>query len=650
MSAPANLRLDAVPLSRWRDFHAGRFAPSAVASDPLLSRWRRVADLGAAAEGASHPEGVGDHDLGDRRARLAALRGDGDALAAEASADLARRRVVMVLADDDGVIVQAHAPSYESRAVESRLVPGARWHERARGTNAIGTAIAERRSVAVIGGAHYERANHALFCYATPIVDPYGDVVGVFDVTGDVAEDDRAIAPAVRWVGASLESALRASAYAAAIAGGARVVERMLDRCAGPALLLEAPGLVRRANLRAARALGVDPQAGLTVERLFGVGWSDLAAEALSGSAEPVFETRSARYRLVLDPILGSRGRVLSIVAYLDPLPGASARRPSSPAPSARVAVHPALDGVIGDDPKIEAAKRLASRFAPTTVPVLLLAETGTGKELFARAIHAASPRASGPFVAMNCGAVSPQLLESELFGFAPGSFTGARQGGGEGKIAAAEGGTLFLDEIGEMTPALQATLLRVLEDGSYSRVGEATARKASFRLVCATCRDLPAMVASGAFRSDLFYRIHGACIGLPPLRERSDRVALAEALLADLARAQGMPAPELGPTALAHVEDHDWPGNVRELKSALAHALCLADGAIERDHFPELLVARSRPAPVVRSVRESEAEAVAAAVRAARGNLSEAARTLGVSRSTLYRMMARAGIDPSGA
>jgi len=427
----------------------------------------------------------------------------------------------------------------------------------------------------------------------------------------------------------------------------------MLERCAGAALLLEAPGVVRRANARAARLLGVDPDGGLTVERLFGVGWNDLAAEALGANAAPVFETRSARFQLTLDPIVGSRGRVLSIVAYLDPIPEIrAARRPLSEPPSpARAAVHAAFDVIVGDDPKVDAAKRLASRFAPTQVPVLLLAETGTGKELLARAIHAAGPRAAGPFVAMNCGALSAQLLESELFGFAPGSFTGARQGGGEGKIAAAEGGTLFLDEIGEMTPALQAMLLRVLEDGSYSRVGEAAVRRADFRLVCATCRDLPAMVARGAFRSDLFYRIHGACVGLPPLRERADRVLLARALLADLARAQGVAAPELGPSAIAHVEEHDWPGNVRELKSALGHALCLADDAIEREHFPSLLVPRGTPAPPpvsapVRSARESEADAVAAALHAAGGNLSEAARTLGVSRSTLYRMMRRAGLS----
>ena len=644
MATPSILRLDSVPLSRWTDFHAGRVPENEIAIDPALSRWDRVARTGLPSEGAAHPDGIGKSELDDRSAKIDDLFGGEGNLAKLLIPDLASRRMVMILADEEGVIVRARATGFDRRAVEARLVPGAAWHETSRGTNAIGTAIVERRSVAIIGGAHYERANHSLFCYATPIVDPYGDVVGVFDVTGDVTDDDPGLVPAVRWVGASLESALRASAYSAAVAGGARIVERMLDRCSGPAMLLEAPGVVRRANERASSVFGIDGAGGVSVERLFGVGWDDLVRETLASGAPPVFETRGGRYSLTLDPIVGSRGRVLSVVVYADPLTTKTSRPSSVPPPPSVATIDPAFAALAGDDAKVGAAKRLASKLAPTSVAILLLAETGTGKDVLARAIHRASKRAKGPFVALNCGAFSPQLLESELFGFAPGSFTGARVGGSEGKIASAEGGTLFLDEIGEMTPALQAMLLRLLEDGSYARVGEAVTRKADFRLVCATCRDLPAMVARGEFRSDLFYRIHGASIGLPPLRDRADRLVLAEALLDDLARENGIAVPTLGESARARILAHDWPGNVRELKSALRHAIVLADGVLEEEHFPTLVLKTpsSGEAVVVRSVREAEDQAVEAAVKAADGNLSEAARTLGVSRSTLYRMMRR--------
>jgi transcriptional regulator with PAS, ATPase and Fis domain len=296
----------------------------------------------------------------------------------------------------------------------------------------------------------------------------------------------------------------------------------------------------------------------------------------------------------------------------------------------------------------------LAQRFAATPLPVLLLAETGTGKELFARAIHGASPRGGGPFVALNCAAISESLLESELFGHAAGAFTGAARTGSEGKIGAASGGTLFLDEIAEMPEAVQAALLRVLEDGTYYRVGEGRPRRSEFRLVCATCRDLPGLVERGEFRRDLFYRIHGACVTIPPLRERNDRLSLAKALLAELQSAEGGRADDVALTedASLWIERHAWPGNVRELKSALLHALALAGGGpIAHEHFPALLISDSglaiddgdrRHAPGERTKDEVLRDEYAATIRACSGNVTEAARRLGVARSTLYRTLKR--------
>ncbi len=195
------------------------------------------------------------------------------------------------------------------------------------------------------------------------------------------------------------------------------------------------------------------------------------------------------------------------------------------------------------------------------------------------------------------------------------------------------------------MSPALQAMLLRALEDGTYTRVGESKPRRSDFRLVCATCRYLPGMVDRGDFRSDLFYRIHGAAITLPPVRTRSDRTALAEALLAALASEAGLEVPSLSEDARAHLARHDWPGNVRELKSALRYALYLADdGVIGASSFPEILVGREPPPNSPRTRRDAEAAALDSALEKAGGNLTVAAKTLGVSRSTLYRMIERRG------
>ena len=342
--------------------------------------------------------------------------------------------------------------------------------------------------------------------------------------------------------------------------------------------------------------------------------------------------------------MLGADHRFLAVVVYLEQSSKQRAsrviERPRSRPPQAPH--HPAFDRVLGSDPELLRAKSLAARFAATPLPVVLLSETGTGKELFARAIHEASPRAAGPFVAMNCGAVPESLLESELFGFAPGAFTGAARRGSEGKLAAADGGTLFLDEIAETSSGFQAALLRALDDGSYFRVGESRARHVSLRLVCATCRDLPDLVHSGKFRSDLFYRIHGACLRLPALRDRTDRVELSRALLAAAAKEQGRSAPALADDAVSWLESHTWPGNVRELKSALCHALALCDGStLRREHFPEPLAPASRTVEVEGHTREEILEeAVRQALDASSGNVSAAARMLGVARSTVYRIL----------
>ncbi len=446
---------------------------------------------------------------------------------------------------------------------------------------------------------------------------------------------------------------------------------RLVEACPSPALLVEAGGRLRAANraatallgLRAAGAEGAEP----SLHDLVGIGWreveliardgeTDLAAELPAGRS--LADRRGARVRF--EPVAIGDGRLAGVVAFLEPalevVPGTRRSGRSERG----------FDTLFGDDPAVVATKEAAARFARTLLPVLLLAETGTGKELLARAIHGASARRDRPFVAINCGALSPHLLESELFGYAPGAFTGASRDGHDGKIGAARSGTLFLDEVAEMPAPLQALLLRVLEDGTYYRVGDNRPRQADVRLICATCRELPRLVAEGAFRQDLFYRINGVCLGLPPLRERGDLPALIRHLLAALGAEQGRePTPELAPEAFAAMTRFPWPGNVRQLRTALQHALILCDGeTIRLAHLPrELASARHEPAaaapveaareavapppasPPPATLAELERRRLELAVTAARGNLSRAAAELGIARSTLYRRLRRHGL-----
>jgi len=355
------------------------------------------------------------------------------------------------------------------------------------------------------------------------------------------------------------------------------------------------------------------------------------------------------------------------VVAFIEPPAGERPRAAHETSSSGR-----GFDAIFGEDPAVAATKLAAERFARTELPILLLSETGTGKELLARAIHGASPRAARPFVAINCGALSAQLLESELFGYAPGAFTGASREGNEGRIGAARGGTLFLDEVAEMPAPLQALLLRVLEDGTYYRVGESRPRHADVRILCATGRDLPRLVAEGSFRHDLFFRIHGACLTLPPLRERADLEALVDHLLARLATERGRARPpRLDDAARQWLLELPWPGNVRQLRTALRHALVLSDGdEIGLEHLPREtvllltplangLAAASEPAtprpastPPRRpepTLRELERDRLRRAVESTGGNLSRAAERLSIARSTLYRRLRRHGLIENG-
>ena len=314
----------------------------------------------------------------------------------------------------------------------------------------------------------------------------------------------------------------------------------------------------------------------------------------------------------------------------------------------------------VGTSPAAVEVKRQARRAAQSGSPVLLLGETGTGKELLAHAIHAASGRASGPFVSVNIAAVPDTLLEAEFFGVAPGAYTGAERKGRVGKFKLADGGTLFLDEIGDMPPGLQAKLLRALQEGEIEPLGSNQLVPFDARVVAATSRDLPALVASGQFREDLYYRLNVLPVRVPPLRERrGDIPALIEVLGEDMAH-RGSPPPELSASAVALLAAQQWRGNIRELRNVLEQAALRADSdRLDAGQMETLLrqsgLAQIQPAlppepappdasallrPLAEQVAELEHRAIAAAMQTTGGNKLAAARLLGISRATLYERL----------
>jgi transcriptional regulator with PAS, ATPase and Fis domain len=293
--------------------------------------------------------------------------------------------------------------------------------------------------------------------------------------------------------------------------------------------------------------------------------------------------------------------------------------------------------------------KRQARRAAQNDGNVLLVGETGTGKELLAHAIHAASARAERPFVSVNLAAMPETLLEAEFFGVAPGAYTGAERKGRDGRFVLADGGTLFLDEVGDMPVALQAKLLRALQEQEIEPLGSNKVIKVDVRVIAATSRDLKALVAEGRFREDLYYRLSVLPIRVPALRERfGDLPALAENLLESIAARTGMPQRELAPGALAALAAHEWRGNVRELRNALEQAAMLTDRArLEAEDFAAVLpgAPAARPAqplrPLPQLIAELERSSIRSALEVTGGNKVSAARLLGISRATLYEKLA---------
>ena len=601
--------------------------------------------------------------------RLARVVAEAELLLWTASVEL-DPEVRLAVADHSGMILATFGGGVLAGRLDAAgFRAGQRWSADDRPGNALGVALAAGEPAVVRGPVHADHRLRGFTTAAVAVPSPEGELLaGLGLMMPADAAGERPTWPLAVAARAIRRMLAREAADAPwSVRHG--TLETLLGHCDLTAVLLESPGTVRAASPgghalleRLRSRLGGDSSADLELDHLMGVGWAALSEAASDPLPRPVSVAvgglEDERHLVHLDPVIRVAGEVHAVLAVLErPRPGRAGG--SMRDVSVRT--------IVGSDPAFVAAKRMAEQFARTDLPVLVVAETGSGKEVLARAIHDASPRAAEPFIAINCGSLAPQLLESELFGYGPGAFTGATPEGHEGKIRAADGGTLFLDEVAEMTPALQASLLRVLEDGTYYRVGETVLRRSNIRIIAATWRDLPTLIDEERFRPDLYYRIKGAMITIPPLRQRSDIADITNFLLDKLCFELKMPQARFSRDAMDVVKRFPWPGNIRELRSAVHHALVLGEGC--RSLLPEHLPADVRlhhgpgtPTPGQPPEPAAAAESLVSAIatpanddleelqratlrrvlRDTGGNLSESARRLGVARSTLYRLMDR--------
>ena len=522
---------------------------------------------------------------------------------------MAGTAAVVVLADAAGCIVAVDGPAaFLAEAAAAGLQVGEIWSETCRGCNAIGTCLEEGAALAVAGPEHYLAVCRGLAGVAAPIAG-----VGGKCLAGCLALYCPAAAPLAHALAlvqvhvGFIEDRLFDTAPAAVELRVHPLAEGVDSPLCGR-LAFAGDGRLLARNRRCEPWV----PAALAVGGFFADGFA--APWAASGDGTAIVALPTSEGRLL-------HGRWL---------PRLSA--------GAAVSRYGTLADLGSDDPRLAEAARRAGRIVECDIPLLIQGETGSGKEWFAQAFHRSGSRRGGPFVAVNCAAIPATLIEAELFGYGEGAFTGARRLGARGKIREADGGTLFLDEIGDMPLGLQAVLLRVLETRRVTPLGHDSDEAVDIRLVCASHQPLRDLVEQGVFRADLFFRLSGMTIALPPLRERSDFAAVVRRMLAE--ESPGRPV-RVDAEAFVLLRRYRWPGNLRQLRNVLRLGVALLgdDGMLLPAHLP----AEIRAADAVTAdagLRGVQVRLARESVDRHGGNISAAARELGITRTTLYRLL----------
>ncbi len=553
---------------------------------------------------------------------------------------LANSNCLIMLADKQGQVLQSWG---DQRFIEpsraAGFVAGASWLERYTGTNAIGTALSCAQPVHIQHDEHFLKANRFMTGSASPIFDEQRQMIAVLDVSSDSYLPPSHTLGMVKMMSQSVENRLILNLFKQRYFQLS--FNTSLDNLESPwagLLIFDEQGQVVSANRRTDSLLGV-ALARVNIENLFDLPLQQLLSQP---EGQPFSLRAGGRFRF-----------------------HAQLRRPQHPAPIQARDFRPAADtpaqaqgngftlaSINLGDPRVDKAVRQAERLLEKNIPILVQGETGVGKEVFVKALHHSSSRAKEALIAVNCAAIPAELVESELFGYEKGAFTGASQKGSIGLIRKAHKGTLFLDEVGDMPLRVQARLLRVLQERCVQPLGSSELYPVDIRLISATNRPLRQDVEAGRFRQDLYYRISGLNLELPPLRQRTDKAAMVERIWDHHREPQQQAG--LSPEVMALFERHPWPGNLRQLSSVLQIALAMADEQpigpehLPDDFFADLRCGESPASPPDQAPTEPLDSAPAvdllSQLQACGGNVSHLARTLKLSRNTLYKRLREEG------
>ncbi|MCZ0734883.1 sigma-54-dependent Fis family transcriptional regulator [Phreatobacter sp. AB_2022a] len=615
----------------------------------IRESWKRcVVEYGLDPTALKHAHIVTNRELKEHRERLDQLIRTARFGLESLYRQIADQRYVMLLTDARGVTVDYIGDAVmKDELQKAGLILGSEWKEQRAGTNGVGCCIYTGEALTVHQSDHFDGTHTPLTCTAAPIYDVNGKLAAVLDISAlhsPEPKESQAIAfHLVKSYSRHIEMASLMAAFRGNWIIRFSASPEFLDVDPDCAVALSAEG----------RVVGMTHGAQRLLAASVGLDWR--SPDKLIGERFESFfdyDVNNLPYLTRACPTeeraIGMRdGRILFANA-MEPQAPPRARRVSTQLPNPLAKLH-------GGDPAMMEIAQKAARLAHAPISILLTGETGTGKEFLARAIH--ELRSAGKFVAINCAAVPEALIESELFGYEAGSFTGAQAKGKKGLIEQADGGTLFLDEIGDMPLSLQARLLRVLSEREVLRVGSVKPTKVDVRVLAATHRDLAEEVRNGRFREDLYYRLNGAVLNLPPLRAREDFDWLVATLLNGHQDPSGRLL-RLSQAARALLRSHVWPGNIRELVNVLEFAKAFAAaGTIEASDLPDTLrpspTMAARPAPAVsippapQTGHDAETDALLKLLTEHHWNVSVVARALDVDRSTIHRRMNKAGLVP---
>lgn len=620
-----------------------RELPQGQLREPIEASWLRSLDAGLDCQTNVEADQLNRADVRDlhehNKLLLDCAAPEVELLTRQYSAENA-----LVMLADCGAHILAVKGNSEvlDKAARHALNPGVCWAENSRGTNALGTALVAGRAVKIEGSEHFLDRLTQFSCTSAPIFDPNGNTLGVLDLTSERGRVQQPL-EVVQMAARSIENRLFSASFSenAVIAVHSR--QQYLNSVWQGLLAVDPDGELLGANHQAHQLLNAADGTlkKRALDDVLGISASQLISHLMQGKTYTLQTRMGALY--------------CSLVQLPKPrisLPFTTEQRIKRVNEDPR----PGLTEIAGKNPRLSRSLKMALKGMAHDLPVLLNGETGTGKEVVAHALHDAGARSNKPFVAVNCAAIPEGLIESELFGYREGAFTGSRRGGMVGRFQQADGGTLFLDEIGDMPLALQARLLRVLQERRVAPLGGGEEVALDIRLICATHRDMRTLVAEGGFREDLFYRLNGIGVKLPALRERADLPDFLYKLLQSLQ--QRMLGTEtvitLEKSLLERLAHYSWPGNIRQMETVLKASLAFIDegetlitDAHLTDDFLDQLLLEADGQGGGGILKQSEQQTIRKALDEHNGNISATAKALGISRATMYRRLQE--LEPEG-